>query len=201
MSHYFSLPDDLESHEITTRMLIGAREFTVTTDAGVFSPKRVDSGTKELLGNLPDLEHNGDMRILDLGSGWGAISLYLASTYKNATVYAVDSNVRALHLTKKNALNNDLHNIVTDFTETASEELTFDYIISNPPIKIGKKPLQTLLLRYFRMLTPNGSAYIVINKNLGADSLAKWLTENDYSVTKLSSAKGYRVFHVRKLTH
>jgi 16S rRNA G1207 methylase RsmC len=77
-------------------------------------------------------------------------------------------------------------------------EVRFDEIWSNPPIRIGKEPLHALLLTWLPRLAPGGRAVLVVGKNLGADSLQRWLGEQGYPTTRLASAKGFRVLEARQ---
>jgi 16S rRNA G1207 methylase RsmC len=202
--HYFSSKPASNCVETLINMRVNDINIKAFTSSGVFSHKKLDAGTRELLENIPALETRAEARagaeklnILDLGAGWGAISLYLAKLYTNATLYSVDTNQRALEVLEKNAKLCKLENIIPLTPAKLDEKLKFDFIVSNPPIKVGKKVLYGILTDSLRRLKPNGSAYLVINKHLGADSTAKWLTSEGFSVMKISSAKGYRVFSVK----
>ena len=136
---------------------------------------------------------------LDLGCGWGPVSLALAFASPKADVWAVDVNERALDLTRANAKSNGCEHIHAASPEQVPADLTFDAIWSNPPIRIGKDALHDLLMTWLPRLTPAGAAYLVVQKNLGADSLIPWLATalgDDYEVSKYHSAKGYRVIEV-----
>ncbi len=136
---------------------------------------------------------------LDLGCGWGPVSLALAFASPKADVWAVDVNERALDLTRANAKSNGCEHIHAASPEQVPADLTFDAIWSNPPIRIGKDALHDLLMTWLPRLNPAGAAYLVVQKNLGADSLIPWLATalgDDYEVSKYHSAKGYRVIEV-----
>ena len=140
----------------------------------VFSGSRIDLGTRQLLG----LES------------------------PEASVWAVDVNSRALDLTARNASLNEAENVHTLHAEEAPEKLrsqgiTFDVIWSNPPIRIGKNALHELLKTWLSMLSANGVAYLVVQKNLGADSLTQWLCQQGFPAEKIASKKGYRIIEVR----
>ena len=77
------------------------------------------------------------------------------------------------------------------------DDLQFEAIYSNPPVRIGKAALHELLLTWLRRLRPGGSAYFVVQRNLGADSLAAWLGTEGFQVQRLKAKKGYRVLVVK----
>lgn len=131
--------------------------------------------------------------ILDLGCGYGPIAVAVALRAPRAKVWAVDVNNRALGLTRDNAARAGLANITAVRPEEMPEGVNFDAIYSNPPIHIGKAALHRLLLEWLPRLTPDGVAYQVVQKNLGSDSLAKWLNENGYPTERLTSQVGYRI--------
>ena len=127
---------------------------------------------------------------LDLGT-----SVRIAAASPEVRVDAVDVNERALALTRMNAERARVADRVRTFSP---DDAVYDEIWSNPPIRIGKKALHELLLTWLPRLKPDGTAYLVVSKNLGADSLATWLTEQEWPTEKLASAKGFRVLKVRR---
>ncbi|MDR1392736.1 MAG: methyltransferase [Bifidobacteriaceae bacterium] len=137
--------------------------------------------------------------LLDLGCGWGPLALTLARLEPVATVWAVDTNPRALELTTQNATRLGLTNIKTALPPDLPPTIKFDLIWSNPPIRIGKPALHQLLHHWLSRMTPAGWADLVVQKNLGADSLARWLQdEAGFDTVKLASAKGYRVWRIKR---
>ena len=139
---------------------------------------------------------------LDIGCGWGAISLALALESPEASVYAIDVNERAIELTERNAELNCCANIHAGEAADVPEGLEFELIWSNPPIRIGKQELHTLLMTWLPRLAPDGYAYLVVQKNLGSDSLMRWLAQalgSTFTVAKYASSKGYRVIEVHRL--
>jgi 16S rRNA G1207 methylase RsmC len=173
---------------------VADRELTIGTDRGVFSRKGIDQGTMVLLESAARPPSTGNF--LDLGCGAGPIALTLAAYSPNATVYAIDINDRARELTDSNAQRNRLSNVVTSAPNQVDEAIQFDVLWSNPPIRIGKQELHALLLTWLSRLSTTGEAWLVINRNLGSDSLAVWLTEQGYSVERLTSKRGFRVLRV-----
>jgi 16S rRNA G1207 methylase RsmC len=130
--------------------------------------------------------------VLDLGCGWGPIAIAMARRAPRADVWAVDVNQRALALAAANARIADVR-VNCASPDDIPPGLAFATIWSNPPIRVGKDALHDLLLRWLPRLAPGGTATMVVGKNLGADSLARWLTGEGYPTTRLASAKGFRV--------
>nr|WP_213018601.1 methyltransferase [Brevibacterium sp. RIT 803] len=181
-------------------MNLASHEVTVETVSGTFSPTRLDLGTAVLLRHLP-VPEPGD--ILDLGCGWGPISLDAALSAEDAEVdvrvWALDVNSRSLDATAKNAKRLGLKSIRPVTAEEIPSDLQFSAIRSNPPIRVGKEALHELLTTWLPRLAPGGRADLVVSKNLGADSLQKWLIEtlgSGFSVVRTGSSKGYRVLTV-----
>src|SRR5204862_7855028 len=164
-------------------------------DRGVSASKGVVPGTMVLLREAPPPPLSGDL--LDLGSGYGPIALVLARRAPESHVWAVDVNERAIELTRSNAATAQIPNVSAMPPEQVPDEARFDAIYSNPPVRVGKGPLHDLLLRWLPRLKPGGAAYLVVQRNLGSDSLAKWLGEQGYAVRRLKSKKGYRILEVR----
>jgi 16S rRNA (guanine1207-N2)-methyltransferase len=163
-----------------------------TTDAGVFSGDRVDPGTRTLLAEGPPVRGS---TFLDLGCGYGPIACTLARRAgTGAMVWAVDVNRRALELCAGNAETNGVSDRVR-VAEPADvpADVRFDQIWSNPPIRIGKAMLHQLLSDWLGRLRPDGQALLVVQKHLGADSLARWLTDAGWPTERLGSRMGYRL--------
>lgn len=197
---YFSAnPNSLDLRR-TLQVDLRGKEVSVQVSNGVFSSSKLDLGTAVLLKHAPQPPENG--RFFDIGCGWGAISLALGFESPNAQIYAVDVNERALELTNINAKNAGLNNIHTYLVEDALKEdssKNIDLIWSNPPIRVGKDVLHNILLTWLPRLKVGGAAYLVVQKNLGSDSLIPWLSKNlgeDFSVEKYASSKGYRIIEV-----
>lgn len=197
---YFSAnPNSLDLRR-TLHVVLRGHEVSVHVSNGVFSSSKLDLGTAVLLKHAPQPPENG--RFFDIGCGWGAISLALGFESPNAQIYAVDVNERALDLTGINAKNAGLNNIHTYLVEDALKEdalKDIDLIWSNPPIRVGKDVLHNILLTWLPRLKVGGAAYLVVQKNLGSDSLITWLSKTlgeDFSVEKYASSKGYRIIEV-----
>ncbi len=161
------------------------------TDSGVFSGARLDPGTRLLLDTVPAPPQAGNL--LDLGCGYGPLALVLAARSPGAEVWAVDVNQRALGLCAANAARAGLGNVhcVTPDQQDLPGQLAA--IWSNPPMRIGKQALHSMLTGWLGRLAPGGSAYLVVQRHLGADSLHRWLEEAGWPVTRVAARTGYRV--------
>ena len=186
MSHYFIDDASLEHNIMSKEVYIKTHQFSFLTDNGVFSKKGLDFGTRTLLESLPD-DIKGD--VLDFGCGYGPIGIYLKKVY-NCNVDMIDINDRSLDLARKNAeLNNVEVNIFkSDIYENINKK--YNYIITNPPIRVGKKILYEILFKAKEYLKENGKIYLVINKDQGAKSLMKDL-EKSYKVELINKNKGF----------
>ncbi len=189
--HYFSATPDTPSRPSSVRLDLPDRSLQLRTDRGVFSPDRIDPGTKLLLMELPALTAGP---VLDLGCGYGAIACTVALRHPELEVLALDVNERALELCRTNAA--DLGVDLRVLTPPADEITSVARIVSNPPIRIGKAALHDLLARWLERLEPDGCAHLVVHKNLGADSLARWLVGRGHAVERRCSRQGYRVLDV-----
>ncbi|MDR1512508.1 MAG: methyltransferase [Propionibacteriaceae bacterium] len=202
MSHYFEPSDPVQPAELRQfEVRLAGAPAPVVSAAGVFSNGRLDLGTAVLLRAEDRLGTPAPTagHLLDLGCGWGPIALSLARLAPGAVVWAVDSNPRALQLTALNAERLGLANVRPALPDAVPPGLQFDLLWSNPPIRIGKPALHQLLRRWLGRLRPGAHADLVVQKNLGADSLSRWLgAEPGWSVTKLASAKGYRVIRAAR---
>ncbi len=188
-SHYFEARPAVASRRRTVRLRLGDLDLELQADRGVFGSKGIDAGTMVLLREAPPPPESGD--VLDLGCGYGPIAIALARKAPNARVWAVDVNERALELTQANATVAQTPNVSALAPEQVPDGLEFEAIYSNPPVRVGKAPLHELLLRWLPRLKAGGAAYLVVQRNLGSDSLAKWLSEQGFTVERLKSKKGY----------
>lgn len=197
MSHYFDEHPRVGSDRATVTLTVDDRVLTLATDRGVFSRGQVDAGTAVLLRKAPAPPATG--RLLDLGCGYGPIAMALAAQSPGAHVWAVDVNDRALELVAENAAANELANITASEPDALADDLRFDVIYSNPPVRIGKEALHELLTTWLPRMTDSGAAYLVVQRHLGADSLHAWLEREGYPTSRLASSKGYRVLEVSRV--
>ena len=193
---YFEAEPQAATSPRTIVARIGGMELRFVTDSGVFSPDRLDAGTRLLLAEAPPLTA-GERRVLDLGCGWGPIACVAALRSPAAEVLAVDVNERALRLTARNAEANGAGNVAVARPDDVDPTLRFDRILCNPPIRIGKPALHDLLATWLDRLAPQGRAHLVVHRHLGSDSLARWLADRGHSVTRLLSRSGYRLLAVQ----
>lgn len=194
--HYFTARPASAGERRTLRVRIAGVDRELETAGGVFSPSRLDLGTEVLLRTL-DAPPAGD--VLDLGCGWGPVALTMATLTPGATVWAVDVNERALDLVRRNAELLGLPNVRACLPGDVPEDVRLAEIWSNPPIRVGKGVLHEMMDAWLPRLAAGAAAYLVVQRNLGADSLLRWLAERfpEDTVTKAASAKGFRVLEVR----
>lgn len=187
-------------------MVLDGYPLQVETAPGVFSPGHVDLGTSVLLDTVGTPPAGN---VLDLGCGWGPIALTAAIRMPSAHVYAVDVNERALDLVTRNAARVASQTAIAPIEallpDAVAPDLLFDALWSNPPIRIGKAELHALLTRWVPRVKPGGEVWLVVQKNLGADSLAAWLVEqrddagNPWgTVEKIRSSKGFRILRLTR---
>jgi 16S rRNA G1207 methylase RsmC len=193
--HYFTAEPAAPQRQRLVKFEVDDRTYRLVSSGGVFSANRLDSGTSVLLNKAPRPARDTKGPLLDLGCGYGPIAAVLATSAPNATVYAVDVNNRALDLVRENAAALDL-NIVARTPDEVPDDVRFAEIWSNPPIRVGKTELHELLSRWLPRLADDGVAWLVVARNLGADSLQRWLEERSWSVERHASQKGYRVLRV-----
>jgi 16S rRNA G1207 methylase RsmC len=196
--HYFSETPGSDYKLKEIQVVIDGASVTVQTAGGIFSPDHIDQGTAVLLNHLDEAPPGGN--VLDIGCGWGPIALSLAKRSPKALIWAVDVNERSLVLTRANAQRLGIENIRVCKPEEVPTDLTFDGIWSNPPIRVGKDVLHGLMLHWLPRLNLDADAYLVVQKNLGADSLHRWLEAelpSNFSTIRVDSAKSFRVLRVR----
>ena len=169
-------------------------DLELTTSSGVFARDGLDAATDVLLRHTEPPAATST--VLDLGCGWGPIACAIAVAAPGATVWATDTNERALALTRLNAERLGVRVEVAAPGDVPGD-LLFDAIWSNPPIRIGKAALHELLMRWLPRLAPRGRAYLVVGKNLGSDSLHRWLVDEGWPTERRVSEKGFRVLVVR----
>lgn len=214
--HYFDSDPGTASRPSTADLVLPDLHLRLNTDRGVFSPDKIDLGTRVLLESVPAPPATG--RLLDLGCGYGPIALTLASRAPGAHVLGVDVNARAVGLARRNATEHGLGNarlaVVTPEGGLAVEQGEnlpasalpdgtdlqgpFDAIWSNPPIRVGKGVLHAMLRTWLHRLSPEGTAHLVVQKHLGADSLHTWLNDQGLPTERIASRAGFRVLAVRR---
>lgn len=190
--HYFTNNPNTVSETAAWTYTLRGREFKFVTDAGVFSKKTVDFGSRLLIETLDFSEMiPGD--ILDVGCGYGPMGLALAKEDSERKVEMVDINERALGLAKQNASNNRLSNVLihtSDIYESV-EGKEFAAIVSNPPIRAGKNVVHGVLTGAFDLLKNGGTLTIVIQKKQGAPSAKAKMEETFGNAQVIVKDKGY----------
>lgn len=187
MNHYFTNNPNLK-HDIKENLvIINNKKYKFLTDSGIFSKKGLDFGTRTLLENIPILK--GD--VLDFGCGYGPIGIYIKSNY-DCNVDMLDINERSIELAKQNALLNNVEVNVfkSDIYDNVSKK--YDFIITNPPIRIGKESLYKILFDAKKHLKENGRMYLVINKDQGAKSVLRDLSQT-YTTEVVAKNKGFYI--------
>jgi 16S rRNA (guanine1207-N2)-methyltransferase len=195
-SQYFAEQPAAPHRPGTVHVVLPDLHLTLATDSGVFSPGRLDPGSRLLLETAPPPPASGDL--LDLGSGYGPLALVLALRAPGARVWAVDVNRRALELCERNVAEARAQNLRCLTPDDPAIPASLDLIWSNPPIRIGKAALHDLLAGWLGRLSPAGAAYRVVQRNLGSDSLQRWLDENGWTTARHAARAGYRVLEVRR---
>ena len=195
--HYFSADPAVAFRRTPVGAMVWGQELEMVSGSGVFAQGRLDVGTAVLFRET-DPPADG-ATYLDLGCGYGVIGLALARTRPEARVWGVDVNERAVLLANENAAALGVGGRYTATTPSGvPADVAFDEIWSNPPIRVGKAALHELLLTWLPRLRPGGRAVLGVGKNLGADSLQRWLGEQGYPTQRLASAKGFRVLETRR---
>lgn len=192
--HYFAEEPAVAHRPGTVHVVLPDLHLRLDTDSGMFSPGHLDAGTRVLLETAPAPPAAGDL--LDLGCGYGPVALTMAARSPGATVWAVDVNARALRLCERNAVRAGLHNVHVATADRVPADIRFAAIWSNPPIRVGKPALHDLLTRWLARLAPGGTACLVAQRHLGADSLHRWLADQGWQVARVASRAGYRVLCV-----
>lgn len=189
MSHYFENDKNLKSEMQERQIHMFDQTYSFMTDHGVFSKEGLDFGTRSLLETLPWKEIHG--QVLDLGCGYGPIGIIVQERTK-AEVDMIDVNLRSLHLARMNVTKNKVTAQVFESDGYEHIDKKYDYIITNPPIRVGKKILYRLLFEAKEHLTPEGELWLVINKAQGAKSLVKDL-EKEYQTEVVRKNKGFYI--------
>ena len=193
--HYFEESPQSRSDARTIDVTLPDVSFSMQTDRGVFSHGRLDTGTAILLRDAPPPPTSGTF--VDLGCGAGPIALTLALRAPQASVLAVDVNSRARSLCSANAIRLGLTNVTVVHPDEVPGDTVVDLIWSNPPIRIGKPALHATLATWLGRLAPNGSAVLVVQRHLGADSLDRWLSSNGHATRRLTARAGYRLLECK----
>lgn len=202
-AHYFSPDPGTPERRRSVDVELAGRRVTLQTANGVFSPDGIDKGTAALLSAVPASPARG--AFLDVGAGWGPLALTLALASPEAEVTGVEVNERSLALARDNAAAVGASNARFLTPEQVPDDARFDLIWSNPPIRIGKAALHDLLAQWLPRLAPGGEAWLVVQKNLGADSLLPWIAgmlqeqaPGEFTATRAATVKGFRILRISR---
>src|SRR5690625_1557224 len=196
--HYYSKQPHSQLKTDQIECTLRNHTFTFTTASGVFSKRSVDFGSQLLIETFQEPEISGP--ILDLGCGYGPIGISLAKTFKDRTILMVDINERAISLTKKNIAQNNVDNAKALLSEGFAnvEESNFAAIVTNPPIRAGKKIVYPMIEESQSRLQLGGELWVVIQKKQGALSFQRFLSTLFSKVTVENRRKGYYIFRAVK---
>ena len=196
MEHYFTNNENLKSELITIVYKCDDDEFTFFSDNGVFSKKKIDFGSNLLIKTIINKVNKKNIDILDVGCGYGLIGISLAKKLSSHVLMS-DINKRALHLTKKNIVTNKVDGEVIESNAYENITSTYDLIVTNPPIRAGKKQVYNILDNASNHLKNNGELWFVIRKEQGAKSTIEHLKER-YQVNIMEKSKGFYIIMAKK---
>ncbi|TYS07268.1 class I SAM-dependent methyltransferase [Bacillus subtilis] len=198
--HYYSEKPSVKSNKQTWSFRLRNKDFTFTSDSGVFSKKEVDFGSRLLIDSFEEPEVEGG--ILDVGCGYGPIGLSLASDFQDRTIHMIDVNERAVELSNENAERNGITNVKiyqSDMFSNVDSAQTFASILTNPPIRAGKKVVHAIFEKSAEHLKASGELWIVIQKKQGAPSAIEKLEELFDEVSVVQKKKGYYIIKAKKV--
>lgn len=197
-NHYYTENPELAHQLEQWSFELRGKTFQFVTDSGVFSKKTVDFGSRVLIDTF-DWGHLPAGKILDVGCGYGPIGLTLA-VITERTVEMIDVNQRAVALAKENAQRNQIENVEIHPSNiyTTLNSTKYAAIVSNPPIRAGKKVVHEILSQAYDLLEPNGTLTVVIQKKQGAPSAEKKMAEVFGNVEIVKKDKGYYILRSEK---
>ncbi|MFZ8102481.1 class I SAM-dependent methyltransferase [Staphylococcus arlettae] len=202
MSHYYDANPEVESDETVFTYSYDNHNLKLTTDTGVFSKGKIDFGSDLLVTTFLKANPPGPTKnIIDVGCGYGPIGLMVAKVAPHHQVTMVDVNQRALALAKRNKQKNHIENveIVESDGLTQVEDATFDFVLTNPPIRAGKTVVHQILTDASSKLKHEGALYVVIQKKQGMPSAKKKMQEVFENVEVVEKSKGYYILRSVKL--
>lgn len=197
-NHYYSEKPTVESARRKLEVIVRGQKMVFTSDAGVFSKKEIDFGSRLLLETYR-FPLSGE-KILDVGCGYGTIGITLAKERPDYELFLVDINERALELARINAQHNKVENVTISKSNLlqAFDQEKFSSIISNPPIRAGKKVVHQLFEEAYSHLEEEGELWVVIQKKQGAPSALEKLQELFSDVVVEEKSKGYFIIRAKK---
>lgn len=188
MAHYFTNEKNLKSEIEKVIAEINGIPFYFYTDNGVFSKGELDFGTELLLKKFK-YDNPNNKTLLDIGCGCGPIGIY--ASHLGFAVDMSDVNKRAIHLSKMSLKEQSLNANV--FESDAYKNITnkYDYIVSNPPIRVGKEKLYEIVMNAKEHLKDGGSLWIVVRKQQGAESMLRDMKNAYKTVEVIAKKKGF----------
>ena len=198
MEHYYTNNPTTESREKIINSTIANENLKFYTDNGVFSKESVDFGTKTMLESFSTEKENA--KVADIGCGYGVISIFLAKKYPTFKFTMVDVNNRVLELSKKNIELNNINNEVEVLESSSFDNIegNFDIVLTNPPIRAGKKIVHKIMIDSYEHLNASGELWVVIQKKQGMASCKKILEETFSMVEVVTKNKGYYILKAVK---
>ena len=198
MEHYYTNNPTTESREKIINSTIANENLKFYTDNGVFSKESVDFGTKTMLESFNTEKE--DAKVADIGCGYGVISIFLAKKYPTFKFTMVDVNNRVLELSKKNIELNNINNEVEVLESSSFDNVegNFDIVLTNPPIRAGKKIVHKIMIDSYEHLNAQGELWVVIQKKQGMASCKKLLEETFSRVEVVTKNKGYYILRAVK---
>jgi len=198
MEHYYTNNPTTESREKIINSTIANENLKFYTDNGVFSKESVDFGTKTMLESFSTEKENA--KVADIGCGYGVISIFLAKKYPTFKFTMVDVNNRVLELSKKNIELNNINNEVEVLESSSFDNVegNFDIVLTNPPIRAGKKIVHKIMIDSYEHLNASGELWVVIQKKQGMASCKKLLEDTFSMVEVVTKNKGYYILKAVK---
>lgn len=198
MEHYYTNNTTTESREKIINSIIANENLKFYTDNGVFSKESVDFGTKTMLECFTTDKENA--KVADIGCGYGVISIFLAKKYPTFKFTMVDVNNRVLELSKKNIELNKIENEVEVLESSSFDNVegNFDIVLTNPPIRAGKKIVHKIMTDSYKHLNAQGELWVVIQKKQGMASCKKLLEDTFSMVEVVTKNKGYYILKAVK---
>lgn len=198
---YFSNNPQSKHDEKQIETVVNGIELKLITDSGVFSRDRVDYGSQRLIETFSEnVSLEDEQRVLELGSGYGPILITLVKGAPGVHYTGVELNERAFDLAKRNAELNQVGAIEWILDDATTVELSdqYDFVLTNPPIRAGKKTVHEFLTHAYKQVKPKGSVWAVIQKKQGAPSLMKHMEDIFGNATKVKQDKGYWIIMSEK---
>ncbi|WP_436957043.1 class I SAM-dependent methyltransferase [Staphylococcus sp. AS1337] len=196
MSHYYDENPEVESEESLFTYSYDNHDLELVTDAGVFSKGKIDFGSDLLVKTFLKTYPPGPTKnIIDVGCGYGPIGLMIAKVSPHHEVTMVDVNQRALNLSRKNKKRNRIDNVEVKESDGLSqvEDNTYDFVLTNPPIRAGKEVVHRILEDAYVKLKIDGELFVVIQKKQGMPSAKKKMQDTFDNVEVLEKSKGYYI--------